>query len=246
MKTQFTRVSRNRKVGPIPTTVTSAKACPESCPLKNAGCYADGGPTAMNWQKVSAGERGDDWAAFLENVKSKIMKRGLWRHNVAGDLISDGVTIDAKKLRQLAQANKGKRGFTYTHHDVFNNPVNKKAIRAANAAGFTVNLSGNNPAHADQLADENAGPVVTLLPEEYGRAKNNGVFKESLRKYKKRLSKLSKQTPAGRPITVCPATFLDEMDCAACGLCQNQNRAAIVGFPAHGFRAKKADAIARK
>ena len=160
---------------------------------------------------------------------------------MAGDLISDGVTIDAKKLRQLAQANKGKRGFTYTHHDIVNNPANKKAIRAANASGFTVNLSGNNPAHADQLADENAGPVVTLLPVEYGRDK-----KESLPKYKKRLSKLSKQTPAGRPITVCPATFLDDMDCAACGLCQNQNRAAIVGFPAHGFRTKKADAIARK
>ena len=240
MNTQFTRVSRNRKVGPIPTTVTSAKACPESCPLKNAGCYADGGPTAMNWRKVTDGERGDDWDAFLENVKSKIMKRGLWRHNVAGDLISDGVTIDAKKLRELAQANKGKRGFTYTHHDILNNPANKKAIRAANAGGFTVNLSGNNPAHADQLADENAGPVVTLLPEEYGRAK-----KESLQKYKKRLSKLSKQTPAGRPITVCPATFLDDMDCAACGLCQNQNRAAVVGFPAHGFRTAKADAIAK-
>tara|TARA_R100001224_G_scaffold91886_1_gene61167 strand:- start:336 stop:923 length:588 start_codon:yes stop_codon:yes gene_type:complete len=195
----------------------------------------------MNWQKVTAGERGDDWAAFLENVKSKVMKRGLWRHNVAGDLISDGVTIDAEKLRQLAQANKGKRGFTYTHHDIINNPANKKAIRSANAAGFTVNLSGNNPAHADQLADENAGPVVALLPVEYGRAK-----KESLSNYKKRLSKLHKQTPAGRSITVCPATFLDEMDCAACGLCQNQNRAAIVGFPAHGFRTKKADAIARK
>ena len=195
----------------------------------------------MNWQKVTAGERGDDWAAFLENVKSKVMKRGLWRHNVAGDLISDGVTIDAEKLRQLAQANKGKRGFTYTHHDIVNNPANKKAIRSANAAGFTVNLSGNNPAHADQLADENAGPVVALLPVEYGRAK-----KESLSNYKKRLSKLHKQTPAGRSITVCPATFLDEMDCAACGLCQNQNRAAIVGFPAHGFRTKKADAIARK
>ena len=200
----------------------------------------------MNWRKVTDGERGDDWAGFLENVKSKIMKRGLWRHNVAGDLISDGVTIDVKKLRQLAEANKGKRGFTYTHHDIFKNPVNKRAIRSANAAGFTVNLSGNNPAHADQLADENAGPVVTLLPEEYGRLKKDGAYEESLPKYKKRLSKLSKQTPAGRSITVCPATFLDEMDCAACGLCQNQNRVAIVGFPAHGFRTKKADAIARK
>ena len=71
MKTQFTRVSRNRKVGPIPTTMTSAKACPESCPLKNAGCYADGGPTAINWQKVSAGESGDDWAAFFGKCKKQ-------------------------------------------------------------------------------------------------------------------------------------------------------------------------------
>jgi len=37
------------------------------------------------------------------------------------------------------------------------------------------------------------------------------------------------------PVVVCPATQRDDVSCATCQLCQRQ-RAAIVGFPAHGSR----------
>src|SRR5205085_11223992 len=46
---------------------------------------------------------------------------------------------------------------------------NSSAIAAANAAGFTINVSANNPAEADALADLEIGPVVTILAHDYAR-----------------------------------------------------------------------------
>jgi len=47
-------------------------------------------------------------------------------------------------------------------------------------------------------------------------------------------------TPGGRKIVLCPATIRDGISCADCKLCAISNRAAIIGFPAHGTQAKKA------
>ena len=47
-------------------------------------------------------------------------------------------------------------------------------------------------------------------------------------------------TPAGRAVVICPATQRDDVSCATCQLCQRQ-RAAIVGFPAHGTRKRVID-----
>ena len=132
----LTLKSRNEKVGSIPVTMTEAKTCPDACPLKGAGCYAETGPVRWNWQKVKQGGTGDAWSVFVARVAA--FKPGtLWRHNIAGDLCGDGLTIDGPALMQLVAANAGKRGFTYTHY----NPAigrNAARIAEANANGFTV------------------------------------------------------------------------------------------------------------
>jgi hypothetical protein len=227
MNVSFTRVSSNAKTGPIPTTTTTARSCPTACPFNHenaGGCYAEYGPQALHWRKVTSGERGSNWQSLCDNVAS-LPARALWRHNVAGDLpTTDRVHIDAGKLEQLVQANAGRHGFTYTHHDM-TIEANRDAVRKANANGFTINLSGNNAAHADTLADMNIGPVVTVLPTDAPR--------------------ISK-TPAGRTIVACPAEYSDRVTCANCGLCQRQDRKnVIVGFHSHGTGKKKANAIAQ-
>ena len=224
----FTLTSSNKKIGPIPATTSTEKYCPLVCPLNHAnegGCYADYGPQAIHWKKVTAGERGTEWSALLEKV-SALPRGQLWRHNVSGDLPSaDRVHIDAEKLAQLVTANRGRKGFTYTHYDA-TIPANADAIRAANEAGFTINLSANNLDHADQLADTGAGPVVVVLPADAPR-------------------KLT--TPAGRKVFACPAETSERINCANCGLCARTDRAGvIVGFHAHGTGKRKADAIARQ
>lgn len=212
--------SRNAKTGPIPVSTTTSTTCPDACPLKRAGCYADGGPLRIQWDKVSRGDTGHPWQDFLQQVRA-LPADQLWRHNQAGDLPGIGDTIDGKAMYDLVAANTGKRGFTYTHKPM-DNLSNRDAVLHANASGFTVNLSANNLEHADELADLEIGPVVVVLPME---------------------QKENTTTPKGRKVIVCPATIRDDVSCMTCGLCARL-RDAIVGFPAHGNGAKKANAIA--
>lgn len=213
--------SNNRKVGKIPVTTTSATTCPDKCEFKKNGCYADGGPLAIHWKKVTDGERGDTWSGFITTVKS--FKDGqLWRHNQAGDLAGDGKRLDADANDQLADANTGKRGFTYTHYPVLTDKHNARVVKRMNEKGFVVNLSGNNLAHADALYDLDIAPVTTVLPE---------------------TQTTNTTTPKGRKVIVCPAMIRDNVSCATCQLCA-RNREAIIGFPAHGSSKRKADKVA--
>jgi hypothetical protein len=144
-------------------TMTGNQTCPKVCPFNHAnagGCYAETGPVSWHWKKVSNGSRAVPLADTLSRIAA-LPDSTLWRHNVAGDLPGDGERIDSKALADIARANAGKRGFTYTHYSPTRSNIT--AIRKAVAAGFTINLSANNAGHADQLAEKGL-PVVCVLP----------------------------------------------------------------------------------
>lgn len=218
----FTRVSRNAKTGPIPVTTTSEETCAESCPLKTNGCYAESGPLALFWRKVTARKAGLSWQAAMAEIR-KLPKGTLWRHNQAGDLPGLGDSIDKDSMESLIAANRGKRGFTYTHKPVTPGSENAYLVAKANLAGFAVNLSADNLAEADSLAALEIAPVVVVLPANQTRAT---------------------KTPSGRHVAICPATISDSVNCASCGLCAEIGRKAIIGFPAHGTSKRKASAVA--
>jgi len=209
MQVHLTLKSANVKTGPIPVSTTERDSCPSDCSMRGE-CYAASGPLALHWAAVSMKTRGTSWEEFCSTI-ARLPDNQIWRHNQAGDLPQQNGTIDAAKLGQLVAANKNKRGFTYSHH---RDAASINWIRHANAWGFTVNLSANDLNDADYLADQNAGPVVVVLPS----TQNENT-----------------KTPAGRPVVVCPATQRDDVSCATCQLCQRQ-RSTIVGFPAHGSR----------
>ena len=220
-RVHITMRSANAKTGPIPVTTTSSESCDPSCPFMNSGCYAESGPLALHWRKVTNGERGIDWDAFVAIVDAMPLDT-LWRHNQAGDLPGIGASIDADKLTQLVRANNGKRGFTYTHKSMTTD--NRQAIREANEGGFTINLSANNLTHADELTDLDIGPVVVVMPRDA----------------------VNTLTPAGRKVVICPAETRDDITCETCQLCARRDRnGIIIGFPAHGSGAKKAESAAR-
>lgn len=231
---QFVRKSSNAKTGPIPTTTTSRESCPKACPLSGErGCYAEAGYyTRLNWDAVDAGKRGAPWAALCEKVRA-LPAGQLWRHNVAGDLPHNRERIDSRLLSDLIDANTGRRGFTYTHHSM-RNAHNRRAVETANALGFAINLSADDPAAADKLAALGIAPVVCILPQDYARKEKGGAFSESWGDYLLRVKNLTHETPQGRRIIVCPAVIRDNKTCANCGICAEINRAQIVGFPAHG------------
>ena len=210
MKVHLVHRSDNKKTGPIPVSTTSMDSCPPTCGMYDT-CYAKFGPISMHWRKV--GERGTTWDAFI--TKIKMMPKGqLWRHNQAGDLPGDGAHIDAWKLGQLVDANKGKRGFTYTHYPL--NDHNIRCLQIANGAGFTINVSRETREQVD-AARALGLPAVMVLPSDV--------------KWKRR-----------GDVLVCPAYWKEHTTCATCGICQEgrANR-VVVGFPAHGTKKRVID-----
>jgi hypothetical protein len=223
MNYQLVKKSHNSKTGEIPVSTSAAETCPSACPFKANGCYAEAGfYTNLNWKKVTTGERGKDWQSFLEDVRS-IADGQLWRHNVAGDLPGKDNAINGKALGELAAANTGKRGFTYTHKPM-DTATNRDAVKLANENGFTVNLSANTLAHADELKDLGIAPVVVVVAHDAP-------------------AKLA--TPKGNTVVVCPAQQHEDVTCKSCGLCAIKDRKVIIGFQAHGKALKRAEAIAQ-
>jgi len=116
---------------------------------------------------------------------------------------------------------------------------NRCIVAVANTVEFTINLSANNPAQADALADLEIGPVVTVLAHDYARravrhrAKNRpDEWAETIAEWRDRIAPLPRHTPAGRRIAICPATYT-AATCKSCGA-RAKAREAVIGFPAHG------------
>ncbi len=221
MKFTFTKISKNQKTGPIPTTSSPRETCPPSCPLQGAqGCYAEAGfRTRLHWDRIDRGEVGVEWPEFLKKIDD-LPAGQLWRHNVAGDLRGKDGIIDRHALRELSEANHGRKGFTYTHYP--RTAENVQAIEEANAQGFRVNVSCDTVTQAVAATQVTTAPVVSILPVDAPDA----------------------QKVDGVSVLACPAETKDT-DCWRCGWCQMADRKFIIGFRAHGARKKAVDVIAR-
>ena len=124
-------------------------------------------------------------------------------------------------MHKIARANRGRRGFTYTHKPATRD--NLAAIREAHALGFTINLSADNAAAADRLARHNL-PVVVVIPANADKVS---------------------RTPRGRKIVLCPAESSDRVTCATCGLCAVADRSYFIGFKPKGIRRKHVNKLAQ-
>ena len=219
MKYHFIRQSGNSKTGPIPVTYSERETCPPSCPHYRADCYAEDFYTRLAWDKVPAS--GGTLAELCASIEA-LPAGQLWRMNVAGDLPGQGEELDPVALGEIVRANIGRRGFTYTHKK---SPDALHWVAHANAWGFTVNLSADDAGDADALAETGSGPVCAIVPSDTPE---------------------KSYTPAGRTIIVCPAQTRQDVSCSTCGLCARADRQVIIGFRAHGTRARVADAKARR
>lgn len=208
----LTRVSSNAKTGPIPVSTSSAETCPSKdvCPFKGSGCYAERGPLALHWRAVTEGRRGMPWADFLQAIRALPVGQ-LWRHNQAGDLWKPGTLMGRAALSQLVLANRGRRGFTYSHHR--RTPETVQAFKGATANGFTVNASCHSEAEADAAMADGLRAVFVVPASE---------------------TRTQWETAGGNRAVVCPAQRFDAMTCARCQLCASRPQHVAVVFRAHG------------
>lgn len=211
----FSLASGNRKLGGIPASITSAETCPRSCSFFGRGCFAEYHHLRAHWATTS--RRGLTWDKFCAAVRA-LPPGTLWRHNEAGDLPGHGDAVDLDAVADLVHANRGRRGFTFSHKPTLGDDdhvvANRAAVLWANASGLVVNLSADTLAHADQLADLGIGPVAVVVASD---TPDRGL-----------------RTPGGRRVVVCPAETAARLTCAECRLCAVAHRRAVVGFRAHG------------
>ena len=221
LRLHLTRVSSNAKTGPIPVSTSSKATCPSTCPFMGNGCYAASGPLALHWAAVTRGERGTPFAEFLAAIRSLPVGQ-LWRMNQAGDIPHNGTgKISRRFIKGMVAANRGRRGFTYTHHDLTKGE-NLSLIRYANRNGFTVNVSTETEAAADRAIAAGL-PAVIAVPSTETRT--------------------TWRTPAGNAVLVCPAQRSDTKTCSDCQLCSDKRgRRVVIAFLAHGTGKKKANA----
>lgn len=207
--------SRNSKTGNMLVTTTSKNSCPSTCKhLTNNSCYASFGPIAIHWGKVTNGTRNKGFPYVLEQI-SKLPNNSVWRYNQAGDLPGHDMYIDANLLQQIADANKHKQGFTYTHK--WQNRDYHHLIKSSNQQGFTINISADSIDEAVLASELGIAPVVVTVPHDYPTAKL--VYK-------------------GVTFITCPAET-KKLTCTKCKLCAIPTRKTVIMFHAHGIVKKR-------
>ena len=219
LRFHLSRVSSNVKTGPIPVSTSSRATCPSTCPFNNGGgCYAANYPMRHHWDAVTRGERGVSVQRFMAAIAA-LSPGQLWRHNQGGDLPHTAGKISRRFMRAIIRANRGRNGYTYTHHDL-KQGENLSLIRSANRHGFTVNVSTETETAADEAIANGLPAVLTVASDE---------------------TRTTWQTAAGNRVLVCPAQRSDTKTCADWKLWHKRGSRVVIAFLAHGTSKRKAE-----
>lgn len=211
--------SSNAKTGPIPVSSSPRATCAPSCPFLKNGCYGENHGLNFHWNAVSDGTRGVSAPEFFRLIAALISGQ-LWRHDQVGDFPHTLGRISRRFLKGLVAANKGKKGYTYSHHDL-KLGENLSLLRMANRQGFTVNISTETEAAADSAIATGLPAVLTVSSTEQRK-----VW----------------QTAAGNRVVTCPAQRVKDLTCMACELCHKRPSRLIIAFVAHGSGKNKVNA----
>lgn len=226
--------SSNAKAGNIIQSYSSRATCPEKCPLKDGGCYAEGYRTRKLWDRCDNPED-TRYVANYDQLRLALLEatiqhikgspNTLFHHNVAGDVAIEGTSvIDIKRVNILADAVKYVNtlfpdsliGYTYTHCEISEYAAG--IIHEAASKGFLINASCETVSEVMQAKALGINTVITSVnPEETKKAlKASGIVGVQ-----------------------CPAQTHADRNCEECRLCARDRKTTVI-FSIHGETAKKA------
>ena len=227
--------SSNEKTGNIIQSYSARTTCPNRCPLKGHGCYADNYHTSRQWDRCEnvadpryVSNSKDLTLSLIEAIAPRAKKGDtevLFRHNVAGDIAHENSNIiDVSRVNAIADACKsaGKvtgvtvRGYTYTHCEI--SSQNTKVIHEALDKDFIINYSCETVNEVKKANDLGCDAVITAINPE-----------ETINELKK----------VGIRAVQCPAQTHDNVSCESCKLC-SRHRVTTVVFKIHGNGSNKA------
>ncbi len=214
--------NQSRKVGDMPVSYSPRKTCPDTCSLKNNGCYGDNFPIRLHWDRMS-NDQNDNWNEFIESVRKFRQEnpKRLWRYNIVGDIVGNNTKIDFPRLKKLVKANNGGDVIAYTHK--YTRQENLAHIRYAVKRGFNINLSADTTEDAISLHKKTKLPTTAVL----------SVTKKQYDKLSDSEKQDYRSNLSVNKIVICPEQTGALSDCQACKLCSNPKRKSIVGFLKH-------------
>jgi len=214
--------NQSRKVGDMPVSYSPRKTCPDTCSLKNNGCYGEHFPIRLHWDRMS-NDQNDNWNEFVESVRKFRQEnpKRLWRYNIVGDIVGNNTKIDFPRLKKLVKANNGGDVIAYTHK--YTRQENLAHIRYAVKRGFNINLSADNTEDAISLHKKTKLPTTAVL----------SVTKKQYDKLSDSEKQDYRSNLSVNKIVICPEQTGAVKDCQSCKLCSNPKRKSIVGFLKH-------------
>lgn len=204
----------NSKTGAMLLVRSPRSTCPDSCGLKGNGCYAENFPLVLHWMKQET--TGIDFSSVLYAIRT-LPKDSIWRLFEAGDFEpspENPELIAASQVLSLLSANKGKRGFGYTHYPVL---PNLEVLQLMNSSGLTINASADTFKQAVTYFSLGL-PTTLLVSENFPK----DIVVDGLR------------------IIVCPnQSTPNKPTCLQCQMCAKPDRDYVIGFRAHGTKKRK-------
>jgi len=111
-KTHWITVTKDAKTGLIPASYSPKESCPDSCSLKEGGCYAWGlFYLRILGAKISNGKI--QIKTLSEALSGRRMDAKVVRHRIAGDVVGD-VEETVQECLEVERA--GLTNIGYTHH----------------------------------------------------------------------------------------------------------------------------------
>jgi len=207
-------LSNNAKTGPVSATYAAQHSCPPYCPLRDAGCYAESGPTGIHTKALNRAKL-DATAMEVAEAEAHVIRTRLsgtrdLRLHVVGDCPSN----EAAQLVSEAALTTTRRQFvvwSYTH-------AWPDVDRAA-WADVEILASCESVGQLDAARERGYATALVVPVHETDKAYRLG----------------------GHKLLPCPNQTRD-VSCVQCRLCMNTERLRqqdiTIAFAAHGARFK--------
>jgi hypothetical protein len=212
----LTTKTKNRKIGDIAATYLPIKqTCPNSCALKDNGCYAQVGYVGMWMMKLEAKMAGVSAYDIIRKEAREIAAYGPY---AKGKILRLHVSGDARttaSVKLLAAAEKKWDGKVYTYTHAWRN-VPRKAW-----GKISILASCESTGEAKEALKKGYAPALTV------------AFHPGDKAYMQ----------DGLKIIPCPQQTRG-VTCDKCRLCMNdamlRDQSAVISFAVHGVRKKRA------
>lgn len=206
--------SQNRKMGEASATYASQHSCPNDCPFRNAGCYAEARPvgyTTARLNRASALARPSPERIARAEAReiAKLSGERPLRVHVVGDCKTDASARIIARAMIAHTAKRGESAWTTTHA--------WRTVERASWYGANVLASCES---ADDVKQAQARGYATCIVVDFHDS-NSRYARDNI------------------AIVPCPAQTQNKT-CVDCGLCAlwSVEIGASIGFAAHGMQAK--------